>query len=255
MRVAVLGSAGRMGSAVCEAVVDDQELDLVAAIDPSSPGQKDSTGSITVVASLNDVSPSDIDVIVDFTVADAARANVEWCATNGVHAVVGTSGLWLQDFSHFRTLFTSSNCLVAPNFAIGAVLLMRFAEMAAPFFPTAEIIELHHDKKIDAPSGTAMRTLERMAEASDEWGLDPTEHETLPGSRGGVGVGGISVHSVRLRGLVAHQEVLLGTDGETLTLRHDSLDRSSFMGGVTLACKVIHEHPGVTIGLDSYLGI
>ena len=127
--------------------------------------------------------------------------------------------------------------------------------MAAPFFPTAEIIELHHDKKIDAPSGTAMRTLERMAEASDEWGLDPTEQQNVPGSRGGVGAGGISVHSVRLRGLVAHQEVLLGTDGETLTLRHDSLDRSSFMGGITLACKVINEHPGVTIGLDSYLGI
>ena len=255
MRVAVLGSAGRMGSAVCEAVVNDQELDLVAAIDPSSPGKKDSTGSTTMVASLNDVSPSDIDVIVDFTVADAARANVEWCAANGVHAVVGTSGLWEQDFSHFRTVFTSSNCLIAPNFAIGAVLLMRFAEMAAPFFPTAEIIELHHDKKIDAPSGTAMRTLERMAEASDEWGLDPTEQQNVQGSRGGVGAGGISVHSVRLRGLVAHQEVLLGTDGETLTLRHDSLDRSSFMGGITLACKVINEHPGVTIGLDSYLGI
>ncbi len=255
MRVAVIGSAGRMGSAVCEAVADDQELNLVAAIDPSSANQMDSTGSVTVVDSLNDVSSSDIDVLVDFTVADAARVNIGWCAENGVHAVVGTSGLGEEDFSRFRTAFTSSNCLVAPNFAIGAVLLMRFAEMAAPFFPTAEIIELHHDKKVDAPSGTAMRTLERMAEASDEWGPDPTEHQTLPGSRGGVGAGGISVHSVRLRGLVAHQEVLLGTDGETLTLRHDSLDRSSFMGGITLACRVIGEHPGVTIGLDSYLGI
>ena len=156
MRVAVTGSAGRMGSAVCEAVVEDQELELVATIDPTSPGQQDSTGSTTVAASLNDVSSSDIDVLVDFTVADAARANIEWCATNAVHAVGGTSGLGEEDFSHFRTMFTSSNCLVAPNFAIGAVLLMRFAEMAAPFFPTAEIIELHHDKKIDAPSGLSL---------------------------------------------------------------------------------------------------
>ena len=127
--------------------------------------------------------------------------------------------------------------------------------MAAPFFPTAEIIELHHDQKIDAPSGTAMETLKRMAEASGDWGPDPTEHENLPGARGAVGKDGITVHSVRLRGLVAHQEVLLGADGETLTLRHDSLDRSSFMGGITLACRVIEEHPGVTVGLDTFLGV
>ena len=132
---------------------------------------------------------------------------------------------------------------------------MRFAEMAAPFFPTAEIIELHHDGKVDAPSGTAMRTMERMTEASDEWGEDPTQEEVLPGARGATGPSGINVHSVRLRGLVAHQEVLLGTEGETLSLRHDSLDRASFMGGVVLACKLIKEHPGVTLGLDSYLGI
>jgi len=255
MRVAVTGSAGRMGSAVCEAVVADQELDLVAAIDPSAQGQTDSTGSVGMVNSLEDVSSTDIDVLVDFTVADAARENISWCAENGVHAVIGTSGLTEEDFSLYRKTFTSSNCLVAPNFAIGAVLLMRFAEMAAPFFPTAEIIELHHDKKIDAPSGTAMGTLKRMAEASGDWGSDPTEHENLPGSRGGLGDGGITVHSVRLRGLVAHQEVLLGGDGETLTLRHDSLDRSSFMGGITLACRVIGEHRGVTVGLDAYLGI
>ncbi|HAF68356.1 MAG TPA: 4-hydroxy-tetrahydrodipicolinate reductase [Acidimicrobiaceae bacterium] len=255
MRVAVTGSAGRMGSAVCEAVVADRELDLAAAIDPSAPGEQDPTDSVNIVASLDDISSTDIDVLVDFTVADAARGNIQWCAENGVHAVVGTSGLTEDDFSLYRKLFTSSNCLIAPNFAIGAVLLMRFAEMAAPFFPSAEIIELHHDKKVDAPSGTAMETLRRMAEASADWGSDPTEHENLSGSRGGVGDGGISVHSVRLRGLVAHQEVLLGADGETLTLRHDSLDRSSFMGGITRACRVIAEHPGVTVGLDTYLGI
>ena len=255
MRVAVTGSAGRMGSAVCEAVVADQELDLVAAIDPSAKGQKDITGSVGVVASIEELDSTDIDVLVDFTKASAARANIEWCAENGVHAVVGTSGLTETDISLYRKRFASSNCLVAPNFAIGAVLLMRFAEMAAPFFPTAEIIELHHDQKIDAPSGTAMETLKRMAEASGDWGPDPTEHENLPGARGAVGKDGITVHSVRLRGLVAHQEVLLGADGETLTLRHDSLDRSSFMGGITLACRVIEEHPGVTVGLDTFLGV
>ncbi len=255
MRVAVVGSAGRMGSAVCEAVAADDLLDLVGAVDPSSSGDMDSTGTVVVSDSIEDVDPTEVDVAVDFTVAEAARQNVQWCADHGIHAVVGTSGLLESDLVSFRAAFTSSNCLIAPNFAIGAVLLMRFAEMAAPFFPTAEIIELHHDNKVDAPSGTAMRTLERMAQASNEWGTDPTELETISGSRGGTGPGGIQVHSVRLRGLVAHQEVLFGTDGETLTLRHDSLDRSSFMNGITLACKAISEHPGVTIGLDTLLGI
>lgn len=255
MRVVVVGSAGRMGSAVCEAVAADQELELVAAVDPASGELQDPTGTVTVSNSLDELDSSTVDVMVDFTIAEAARSNIAWCANNQVHAVVGTSGLNDSDLATFREIFTTSNCLIAPNFAIGAVLLMRFAEMAAPFFPTAEIIELHHDGKVDAPSGTAMRTLERMAEASDEWGDDPTETVILPGARGALGAGGIPVHSVRLRGLVAHQEVLLGTEGETLTLRHDSLDRGSFMGGVVLGCKLIDEHPGVTLGLDSYLGI
>ena len=131
--------------------------------------------------------------------------------------------------------------------------MMRFAEIAAPFFPTAEVIELHHDNKVDAPSGTAMATVRKMAEASDDWAPDPTRDEVLPGARGGKGTAQIPVHSVRLRGLVAHQEVLLGTAGETLTIRHDSLDRVSFMPGVLLAAKTIADHPGVTIGLDAYL--
>ena len=255
MRVVVVGSAGRMGSAVCRAVDVDQDLELAAAVDPSSAGSEDPTGTVNVVKALEDVDASTVDVMVDFTIAEAARSNIAWCAANQVHAVVGTSGLNDHDLSTFEQTFTSSNCLIAPNFAIGAVLLMRFAEMAAPFFPTAEIIELHHDGKVDAPSGTAMRTMERMTEASNTWGEDPTQEEVLPGARGATGPAGINVHSVRLRGLVAHQEVLLGTEGETLTLRHDSLDRASFMGGVVLACKLVSEHPGVTLGLDSYLGI
>jgi 4-hydroxy-tetrahydrodipicolinate reductase len=145
--------------------------------------------------------------------------------------------------------------VVAPNFAIGAVLMMRFAELAAPWFETAEVIELHHDQKLDAPSGTAMLTAQRMADASAEWGEDPTRQEVVAGARGALGPGGIPVHSVRLRGLVAHQEVLLGTTGQLLTIRHDSYDRSSFMPGVVLAVKQVGGRPGLTIGLDELLGL
>ena len=253
--VIVFGAGGRMGATVCGAVAADPLLELVAAVDPGAAGQPDPTGTVTVVGSAAEVDPSGIDVAVDFTVAAAGRENLAWCARHGVHAVVGTTGFTDDDLAGFEAAFVGSNCLIAPNFAIGAVLMMRFAEVAAPFFPTAEIIELHHDKKVDAPSGTAMRTLERMAAASDEWGDDPTEEEVVDRARGGKGPAGISVHSVRLRGLVAHQQVLLGTEGETLTIRHDSMDRSSFMGGVIHACKVIGDHPGLTVGLDGYLGL
>lgn len=254
-RVAVFGAGGRMGATVCRAVTDDPDLILAGAVDPAIGGHPDVTGTVTVVAGCGDLDASAIDVAVDFSVADAARRNLRWCADNGIHAVVGTTGFDDADLDAFAEWFRTSNCLIAPNFAIGAVLMMRFAEMAAPFFPTAEVIEMHHDNKIDAPSGTAMRTLERMAAASESWGADPTEHEVVPGARGGSGPGGITVHSVRLRGLVAHQQVMLGTDGETLTLRHDSMDRSSFMGGVVHAVKVIDQHPGLTVGLDAYLGL
>ena len=176
-------------------------------------------------------------------------------AANGIHAVVGTSGLDEADFDAFRAAFTTSNCLVAANFAIGAVLMMRFAELAAPFFETAEVIELHHDGKRDAPSGTAMTTIRRMAAASDRWAPDPTEDEVVAGARGGR-VEGIPVHSVRLRGLVAHQEVLLGTTGQSLIIRHDSYDRSSFMPGVLLAAKGVADLPDrLTIGIESLLGV
>ncbi len=253
VRVLVFGAGGRMGATVCEAVAADAELELAAGVDPGAPGQRDATDSFDIAASVADIDPASVDVAVDFTVAAAARENLAWCAENGVHAVVGTSGLDPDDYERCRTAFTASNCLIAPNFAIGAVLMMRFAELAAPFFPTAEVIELHHDNKVDAPSGTAMQTVRAMAEASDDWGPDPTRDEVVPGARGGKGPGGIPVHSVRLRGLVAHQQVLLGTAGETLTIRHDSLDRVSFMPGVLLACKSIGDFPGVTIGLDTYL--
>ena len=237
-----------MGAMVCAAVDADPDMDLVAAVDPFAVGR--TLLGIEVAADAAAMAEAGVDVAVDFTVVDAARTNVAWCAANGVHAVVGTTGFTPSDLDAFRDAFTRSNCIVAPNFAIGAVLMMRFAELAAPFFETAEIIELHHDTKTDAPSGTAMSTAQRMAAASADWAADPTKHEVVAGARGGLGPAGIHVHSVRLRGLVAHQEVLLGTKGQTLTIRHDSYDRDCFMPGVVLACRRISSHAGVTVGLD-----
>jgi 4-hydroxy-tetrahydrodipicolinate reductase len=223
----------------------------VAAVDPFAEGE--AVRGVAVVGSPDDAPP--IDVAVDFTVIGAARQNLAWCAAKGVHAVVGTTGFGDEDLEELRSAFTRSSCLVAANFAIGAVLMMRFAELASPFFETAEIVELHHDAKIDAPSGTAVATAQRMAAARAEWPADPTQHTVYAGARGGVGPGGIRVHSVRMRGMVAHQEVILGAEGQTLILRQDSYDRASYMPGVLLACKRIAEHPGVTIGLDTFLGV
>ena len=261
LRVGVFGAGGRMGSTVCRAVADDPELDLVGAIDPHHSGLDLRHATGVDVPDLHiDPDPSmlldvGVDVVVDFTVLDASRKNLAWAAENGVHAVVGTTGFTDDDIRRLEAAFTRSSCLVAANFAIGAVLMMRFAELAAPWFETAEVIELHHDGKVDAPSGTAMLTVSRMAKASDDWAEDPTRKETLPGARGAKGPAGIPVHSVRLRGLVAHQEVLLGTTGQSLTLRHDSYDRASFMPGVLLAIKQVADHPGLTVGLDSFLGL
>jgi 4-hydroxy-tetrahydrodipicolinate reductase len=260
--VAVLGAGGRMGRTVCRAVADDPDLALVGAVDPALAGQNvetalgvaPATTGTTCVGRPEDLSDA-VQVVVDFTHLDAARANLQWAAGAGVHAVVGTSGFTDSDYAALQQAFTASNCLIAPNFAIGAVLMMRFAELAAPWFSTAEVIELHHDGKRDAPSGTAVRTVERMAAASGEWNEDPTRTETLPGARGAAGPGGIRVHAVRLQGMVAHQEVLLGTVGETLSIRHDSYDRASFMPGVVLAAKQVADHPGLTVGLDTYLGL
>ena len=240
-RVGVVGAAGRMGQEVCRAVDADDQLELVATIDVDDDP-----------ATLVDAACA---VVVDFTVVDAARRTLPFLADHGIHAVVGTSGFDESDHEAFRRVFTTSNCLLAPNFAIGAVLMTRFAEMAAPFFDTAEIIEFHHDTKVDAPSGTATHTAERMAAASSEWAPDPTTLEVYEGARGGHGPAGIRVHAVRMRGVVADQDVLLGTTGQTLSIRHRTIDRTSFMPGVVLACKRVGDHPGVTVGLDAYLGL
>jgi 4-hydroxy-tetrahydrodipicolinate reductase len=262
IRVGVFGAGGRMGSTVCQAVAEDPELDLVAAVDPHHAGfdlrevvRVDVPEGIQVAPGAGGMEHANVEVVVDFTHHEAARANLEWAAAAGVHAVVGTTGFDERDYKHLRDTFVRSNCLVAPNFAIGAVLMMHMAAMAAPYFDTGEIIEMHHDAKRDAPSGTAMLTVQRMAEASGHWSPDPTEMEVLPGARGGEGPAGIRVHSVRMRGMIAHQEVLLGTSGQSLTIRHDSYDRSSFMPGVVLAVKQITSRPGLTVGLDALLNL
>jgi len=240
-----------MGMEVCRAVAADGELDLVAAVDPRIGGHEVASGTTPDVMAAEGV-----EVAVDFTVAESAVANALWCAAHGIHAVIGTSGIKEDALAQLRGAFGGPpNCLVAPNFAIGAVLMIRLAEMAAPFFDSAEIIELHHDAKVDAPSGTAVHTAERLAAVSSAWSPDPTRVFNVEGARGAIGAGQIHIHSVRLRGLVAHQEVLLGTTGQSLSIRHDSYDRTSFMPGVLFAVKHVGGHPGLTVGLDAYLGL
>ncbi|MDE0802005.1 MAG: 4-hydroxy-tetrahydrodipicolinate reductase [Acidimicrobiales bacterium] len=262
IRVGVFGAGGRMGSTVCAAVASDRATELVAAVDPHHEGidlhlvaRGANVPPLTVAGGAEAFERAGVDVVVDFTRLEAARDNLAWAAEHGVHAVVGTTGFDDDDHERFRSTFTDSNCLIAPNFAIGAVLMMRFAELAAPHFDTAEVIEYHHDAKVDAPSGTAMLTVERLAAASDEWADDPTESEVVEHARGGKGPGGIPVHSVRMRGMVAHQEVLLGATGQTLSIRHDSYDRDSFMPGVLVGVKKVADLPGLTVGLDTALGL
>ncbi len=246
LRVAVIGARGRMGSHACRAVDAAEDLELVAAV-----------GSTDPVSAVTDAGAQ---VAVDLTRPDAVMGNVEHCIRAGVHVVVGTSGFdaarletvqgWLADAPDVGVL-------VAPNFSVGAVLLMRFAAQAARYVESVEIVELHHPDKADAPSGTARRTAELVAAARRGAGLpaapDATR-EQLDGARGAT-VEGIPVHAVRLRGLVASQEVLLGSPGEVLTLRHDSLDRESFMPGVLLGVRKVRQHAGLTVGLEHYLDL
>jgi 4-hydroxy-tetrahydrodipicolinate reductase len=244
-----------MGATVCRAVTIDPELELVAAVDPRAKGEH--VEGVTISGEPKAFADAATEVVVDFTVADAARTTVPWLAMHGIHAVVGTTGLTDDDFALFAQEFGRGgpNCIVAPNFSLSAVVMMRLAEIAAPYFDTAEIIELHHDGKADAPSGTALATADRMAAASDQWGPDPTRTEVLAGARGGAGAAGIRIHAVRMRGMVAHQEVILGALGQSLTIRQDSYDRDSYMPGVILACKHVAEHDGLTVGLDKLLGL
>jgi 4-hydroxy-tetrahydrodipicolinate reductase len=251
-RVAVLGAAGRMGREVCRAVASAADMQLVAAIDPSSAG--DDVAGIVVGDSLDALVATHTEVAVDFTRASAAVQNARSCLERGIHVVIGTTGIPPGALEELGSLAEDgeANLFVAPNFAIGAVLAARFAEQAARHLAHAEVIELHHDMKVDAPSGTAIAIARRIAAARGAAAPVPSEHETDPGARG-ADVEGIPVHSVRLPGLVAHHEVIFGGAGQTLTIRHDSTDRTSFMPGVLLAIRSVAGRPGLTVGLDAVL--
>ncbi len=245
IKVGVLGAKGRMGSEVCRAVEGADDLELEARLDLGD--------------ALSGLVDAGAQVVVDFTHPGAALANVRFGLDHGIAVVVGTSGFDDAKYATVRGWLdaTPGHVLVAPNFGVGAVLMMQFAQQAAKFFDSVEVIELHHAGKVDAPSGTAVRTASLIAAARAEAGAGPLPDATtdqLDGARGAV-VDGIHVHSVRMPGLVAHQEVLLGTAGETLTLRHDSLDRGSFMPGVLLAVRAVLDRPGLTVGLEPLLGL
>jgi 4-hydroxy-tetrahydrodipicolinate reductase len=244
MRVAVLGSKGKVGTTMVGAVQAAEDLTLSAEVDAGDP--------------LRLVTDTETEVVIDFTHPDVVMDNLKFLINNGIHAVVGTTGFTdarLQQVRSWLAAKPGVAVLIAPNFAIGAVLSMHFAQQAAPFYQSVEVIELHHPNKADAPSGTAARTASLIAEARKE--LPPNPDATtasLPGARG-ADIDGVPVHSVRLAGLVAHQEVLFGTAGETLTIRHDSMDRTSFVPGVLLAVRHIAEHSGLTVGIESLLNL
>jgi len=244
IRVAVLGAKGKMGSQTCQAVEAAEDCELVAALDVGDD-----------LDALVEASP---EVVVDFTHPDAVMGNLTWCIEHGIDSVVGTTGFDAARLGRLRELLADApdtGVLIAPNFSIGAVLMMKFAQLAAPHYESVEIVELHHPDKADAPSGTARRTAELVAAARAEAGREAVPDATstgLPGARG-ADVDGIRVHGVRLRGLVAHQEVLFGDIGETLTIRHDSLHRESFMAGVLLGVRKVGGAPGLTVGLEHFL--
>jgi 4-hydroxy-tetrahydrodipicolinate reductase len=244
IKVGVLGARGRVGSEVCRAVERADDLKLMAGI-----GSDDSLDSLALA-----------DVVVDFTRPDVVMDNLRWCIGRGLHCVVGTTGFDDGRLEVVRGLLEdapSVGVVIAPNFSVGAVLMMRFSASAAPFYESVEIVELHHPDKADAPSGTSRRTAELVAAARRDAGLGAVPDATstgLEGARGAV-VDGVRVHSVRARGLVAHQEVLFGGTGETLTIRHDSTDRASFTPGVLLAVRGVAERPGLTVGLEGLLGL
>jgi 4-hydroxy-tetrahydrodipicolinate reductase len=259
VRVGVIGAAGRMGAEVCRAVHGADDLELVAAVDPHHAGAsvRDVAGidvDLEVAGELDALTGSGADVAVDFSVPSVVGDNVRWVLEHGIHAVVGATGMADDDLAACKELSASgeANVLIAPNFAIGAVLLMRFAREAAAHLPHVEIIESHHDAKVDAPSGTALRTAELIAEARREVPDAPLGDDRHPGARG-ADHADVRVHSVRLPGIVADQEVVFGGLGQTLTLSHRSLDRTSFMPGVLLACREVHGLHGCVVGLEHLL--
>ncbi len=261
--VVVSGAAGRMGREVCKAVYDDPELSLVGAVDISCVGQD--VGELiglnklnifvqnNLEVTLNELSPH---VMIDFTHPDVVMNNIRTAISCGVNSVVGTTGITTDNLKEIESLIAGKdvNIFVAPNFAIGAVLMMKFSEIAAKYFYNAEIIEFHHDKKIDAPSGTALKTVEMMSASQKKDVSIPSGKEISKGARGEA-YGNIRIHSVRLPGLVAHQQVILGSKGQTLTIRHDSIDRVSFMPGVLMAVEQVQKRKGLTYGLGKIVDL
>jgi 4-hydroxy-tetrahydrodipicolinate reductase len=243
IKVGVLGAKGRMGATVCEAIAASSDCELVAALDLND----DLSGLVT----------SGAEVVVDFTTPNSVANNLKFLAANDIHAVVGTTGFDADKLAAVEKQFAASkaNVVIAPNFGLAAVLMMQFAAKAAPHFESVEIIELHHPRKADAPSGTARRTAEMIADARAGMAAMPDATlDALPGARG-ANVAGVPVHSIRAQGLVAHQEVLFGGPGESLTIRHDSYDRESFMPGVLIAVRKVAQTPGLTYGLEHLLDL
>ena len=244
MKVAVLGAKGRMGTEAVDAISDAKDLQLVAELDLGD--------------SLDELVNSGAQVVVDFTHPDAVMKNLEFAITNGIHVVVGTTGFDDAKLAKLKSLLAANpkvGALIAPNFALGAVLMMQFSEMAAKYFESVEIIELHHANKVDAPSGTAVRTAEMITNARKKNNKAPMPDATktsIPGARGAT-VGDVPIHSVRSHGYVAHQEVIFGDPGETLSIRHDSINRAGFMPGVLLGVREVAKHPGLTVGLEKYM--
>jgi 4-hydroxy-tetrahydrodipicolinate reductase len=246
IKVGVLGARGRVGTEVCRGVEEADGMELVAAIDAGDD--------------IGELVSAGVEAVVDFTHPDVVMDNLEFCIDHGIHAVVGTTGFddgRLDQLRGWLGNAPATGVLIAPNFSIGAILMMRFAVAAAPYYESVEVIELHHPTKADAPSGTARRTAELIAAARRDAGLGPVPDATSTGLEGarGADVDGIRVHGLRIRGLVAHQEVLFGSVGETLTIRHDSLDRASFTPGVLVGLRAIVDHPGLTVGLESFLDL
>ena len=246
IKVGVLGARGRVGTEVCRGVEDADGMDLVAAIDAG-----DDIGELVTAGA---------EAVVDFTHPDVVMDNLDFCIGHGIHAVVGTTGFDDARLATLRGRLADApavGVLIAPNFSIGAILMMRFAVAAAPFYESVEVVELHHPTKADAPSGTARRTAELIAAARREAGLGPVPDATSTGLEGarGADVDGVPVHALRVRGLVAHQEVIFGGPGETLTIRHDSMDRASFVPGVLTGLREIAAHPGLTVGLENFLDL
>lgn len=246
MRVGVVGSAGKVGEQICIGVENAADMQLVSKVDQDD--------------SLQTLVDSGAEAIVDFTHPDAIMDTLEFCIANGIHCVVGTTGFTDERLAQVRAWLSEHpevGVLIAPNFAIGAVLMMHFSKVAAKYYETAEVIELHHPTKADAPSGTAARTAALIAAERESAGLADMPDATSTGIDGarGADVDGVRVHSVRMRGMIAHQEVIFGTQGEVLTIRHDSMDRTSFVPGVLLGLREIAQHPGLTVGIEEFMGL